>query len=239
MVKLEVTWRYCVALYCITMLYASLHELLHHFAAYLICGDWGYKSFNYFATACEGTRKSWYATYAGPLFSFAMMYVGAHYLATGRSPYRRHLGFALIFAQLPLQRMLMPFFRMNDEYIATVSLFGNTPLNFWLVILVVWGICIPPLHRAYVAIENRHRLWWFLFYLTLFPLLLFGPPFMILEYLMVERGALDRPFIGIGLLFILNEIVTIALFFWTKRWIDPEYRSAAAKPQPRTEPSPG
>ena len=45
MVKLRVTFSYCVAFYCVVMLYLSLHELVHHFSAYLICGDWGYKTF--------------------------------------------------------------------------------------------------------------------------------------------------------------------------------------------------
>ena len=130
-VNLKVTWKYCIAFYCMIMLYTTLHELIHHVSGYLICGDWGYKSFNYFSTACEGTRKSWYATYTGPLFSFAMMYVGAFLLKNEHSSYKRHLGFAMIFAQLPLQRMLMPFFRMNDEYIATIRLFGDTALNYW------------------------------------------------------------------------------------------------------------
>ena len=61
------------------MVYASLHELVHHFVGYLICGDWGYKSFNYFRTACEETNNNrLIATYAGPVFSFIMMYVGTY-----------------------------------------------------------------------------------------------------------------------------------------------------------------
>ena len=54
-ITLRVTWKYCLAFYCIGMLYVSLHELAHHFAGYLICGEWGYKSFNYFSTACDTT----------------------------------------------------------------------------------------------------------------------------------------------------------------------------------------
>lgn len=222
MLTLKITFRYCIALYCITMLYASLHELIHHFSAYFICGAWGYKSFNYFSTACEGTLKSWYATYTGPLFNFIMMYIGAA-LLKGDSNYKKHLGFAMIFAQLPLQRMISPFFRMNDEFIATISLFGDTPLNYWLVIILIWAICIPPLVKAFLAIKNRYRWLWFLFYLILFPYLLWGPIFGLLEYLMVNKHVLDQQIIGIGLLFILNEIVTIIAYYLTKRYIDPGY----------------
>lgn len=221
MITLKITWRYCLAFYCMVMLYASLHELVHHFAGYLICGDWGYKTFNYFETACEGTRKNYLATYAGPVFTFAMMYVGAHWLRTGKTNYHRHLGFATIMAQLPLQRMLMPFFRMNDEYYASAKLFGSTPAVYWIVGLLVTAICLPPLIFAFRAIDNKYRILWYLFYLVLFPYLLWGPVFGGLEYLMVQRGVLDQTIIGIGLLFIINEVVTIIGYVFTKRFIEP------------------
>ncbi|MDX1940586.1 MAG: hypothetical protein SFU99_08540 [Saprospiraceae bacterium] len=224
MITLKITWRYCLAFYCIIMLYASLHELVHHFSAYFICGDWGYKSFNYFETACEGTPKSWYATYSGPLFTFIMMYIGAYLLQKEASNYQKHLGFAMIFAQLPLQRMISPIFRMNDEYIATVSLFGNTDLNYWLVIIIIWLICLPPLIKAYRAIQNRYRWLWFAFYFILFPYIIWGPIFGTLEYLMVNKGFLDQTLIGIGLLFIINEIITIIAYYVTKKYINPFYK---------------
>ncbi len=229
MVKLRVTWKYCVAFYCVIMLYVSLHELVHHFAGYAICGDWGYKTFNYFETACEDQLKSYYATYAGPLFSFLMMYVGAYLVRAGSSDYRRHLGFAMIFAQLPLQRMVMPLFRMNDEFHASVHLFGDTPLTFWGTASVVWLVAVPPLVVAYRGIENRWKTAWFLFYLVLFPYLLWGPVFGLLEFLMVNRGVLDGTLIGIGGLFIVNEVVTIAAYLLVRRWIDPGLKIGASR----------
>lgn len=51
--KIKITWKYTIAFYCMVMLYVSLHELVHHFAGSAICGDWGYKTFNYFETACS------------------------------------------------------------------------------------------------------------------------------------------------------------------------------------------
>ena len=220
MVTLKINWKYCLAFYCIGMLYASLHELVHHFTGYLICGEWGYKTFNYFKTACGGP-KVLIATYAGPLFTFIVMYVGAYFLNKKFSNYKRHLGFALIFAQIPLQRMISPFFKMNDEYYATSKLFGSTEVVYWSVGIIVWIICLPPLIKAYRAIENKHKLVWFLFYLTLFPYLLVGPFFMGLEYLMVTKKVLATSIIGIGLLFIINEVVTIVGYYMTKKYIDP------------------
>ncbi len=224
MIKLKITWKYCLAFYCIIMLYASLHELIHHFAGYFICGDWGYKTFNYFETACETDRKSLLATYMGPLFSFTMMYVGAYFLIKKSSNFIKHLGFAMIFAQLPFQRMVSPFFKMNDEFYATSLLYGNTTFIYWVVIITIWIICIPPLIKAYLSIKNKYRMIWFLFYLVLFPYLLWGPIFGTLEFIMVERNFLAQPIIGIGLLFIINEVITIIAYFLTKKYIDPNHK---------------
>jgi hypothetical protein len=221
MVRLKITLKYCIALYCITMLYASLHELVHHFAGYLVCGDWGYKSFNSFETACEDDRITYLATYAGPVFTFIMMYVGMFMLRANKSVFQSHLGFALIFAQMPVQRMLGPIMGFNDELYATSRLFGSSTLNTWIVIIIVWAICVPPLIQAYKAIRNRRRLLWFLLFALLLPYLLFGPSFMLLEYLMLEKGVFDQTIIGIGLLFILNELVTIVLYLKTKKYLDP------------------
>ncbi|MCE7995757.1 MAG: hypothetical protein HEP71_27510 [Roseivirga sp.] len=222
MVKLKLTLKYCIALYCISMLYASLHELVHHFAGYLVCGAWGVKSFNSFATACEGENISYLATYAGPVFTFIMMYVGMAMLRANKSNFHSHLGFAMIFAQMPVQRMLGPIMGFNDELYATGKLFGYTTVNTWIVIILVWAICVPPLIQAYKAIQNKQRLLWFLLYALLLPYILFGPMFFLLEYLMLEKGVLDQAIIGIGLLFIINEVVTILLYLKTKKYLDPE-----------------
>lgn len=221
MVRLKITWKYILAFYCIIMLYASLHELIHHISGYMICGEWGTKTFNYFETACEQESKSYWATYTGPLFTFLMMYVGMLILKKNTSTYKNHLGFAMIFAQLPMQRMVSPFFKMNDEFYATSYFFGDTPTVYWSVIIIIWLMCLPPLIKAFNAIENRFRLLWFIFYFTLFPYIVWGPIFGGLEYLMVSKNVLSQSVYGIGLLFIINEIITIIAYYGTKKYIDP------------------
>lgn len=223
MIRIRITWKYGLAFYCMIMLYASLHELVHHFAGAAICGAWGYKTFNYFSTACESNRWAYLATYAGPIFSFIMMWVGAYGLrkknATALS---RQISFALIFAQLPFQRMFFPFLKTNDEFYASRMLFGDTPLVYWSVIIIIWLVCIPPLVTAYRSISNRHRLAWFLFYLLLFPVIIWVPIFLLLEYLLVNRHVLDQTFIGIAWLFLVNEIITIIGYILTKRYFNTE-----------------
>jgi len=219
MIKLKITWKYCLALYFLTMLYSSLHELVHHFTGYIICGSWGYKTFNYFRIACEDNMMGYLATYAGPLFTFAMLWIGAWILKNKNSSnYKKHFAFALIFAQMPAQRMITPFFKMNDEYYTTASLFGHTQFVYWGVLIIIWAICIPPLVIAYKAIQNKYRSLWFLFYLLLFPYLLWGPPFALLEYMLVNRHIMDGTVIGIANLFILNEVVTVVGYYLTKKF---------------------
>ncbi|WP_437399073.1 hypothetical protein [Flagellimonas lutimaris] len=221
MIRLKLTWRYLLAFYCIIMLYSSLHELVHHFVGYFICGEWGTKSFNRFSMACNVGKITYLATYAGPLFSFIMMYVGTYFLKKGASDFKKHLGFAMIFAQLPLQRMVMPMFGMNDELFASVHIFGNTYTTYAIVTIVIWAICIPPLIVAYRAISNKRKMLWFLFYLILLPYIIWGPFFGILEYVMVDMGILSQSIIGIGLLFIINELVTIVGYLCVKKYINP------------------
>jgi hypothetical protein len=221
MLTIRITPKYCLAFYFLIMLYSSLHELVHHFVGYIICGEWGYKTFNYFSTACEENPLSLLATYAGPLFSFIVMWIGAYLLKKqSSSTYTRQLSFALIFAQLPMQRMVMCFFRMNDEYYASSKLFGQSSWVYYTVIIIIWACCIPPLITAYKAIQNKRKIGWFLFYLILFPYILWGPFFGLLEYLLVNKHVLDGTIIGIAQLFILNEIITMAGYLLTKKYFN-------------------
>ncbi len=227
MVRIKLTWKYLIAFYFIIMLYASLHELVHHFVGYFICGDWGYKTFNYFSTACEKEKITYLATYMGPVFSFAMMWVGRFFLIkkTHVSALTSHWAFALIFAQLPLQRMICPFFKMNDEYFASANLFGDGPIVYWTVIILIWIVCTPPLITAYRSISNTDKWKWFVLYFTFLPLLIWAPIFGLLEYLLINKHFLDSRIIGIAWLFILNEIVTILGYYATKKYLNPYYNT--------------
>ena len=221
MINLKITLKYTIAFYCITMLYMSLHELVHHFIAFLVCGEFGYKSFNSFDAACESDYVYLFATLSGPVFSYIMMYWGAYFIQKGKTLFKRHLGFAMVFAQLPMQRMTGPLMNMNDEWYAVVKLWGNSDTLWWIVIILIWSICIPPLIVAWRAIQNKFKAIWFAFYFLFFPYLVCGPIFFLLEYLMLEKDILSQTFIGIGALFILNELVTIVAYLFLKKYIDP------------------
>lgn len=224
MIKLKLNWKYCIAFYCVTMLYMSLHELVHHFVAAAVCGEIGYKSFNSFDAACDTPNVYLFGTFSGPVFSFLMMYVGAYLLRNGEGDERKHLGFALIFAQIPWARLTGPLFHQNDEWWAVIHLWGRSDFNWWVTLITIWVICAPPLIVAYKAIQNRYA-WLWLFFFIIFPIILVGPFFFTLEYLMLEKGVLSQTILGIGFLFLLNEIVTLAGHFLTKKWINPWHAS--------------
>lgn len=71
-------------------------------------------------------------------------------------------------------------------------------------------------------ITSRNTSYGLLFYFLLFPYLIRGPFFGGLEYLMVNQGILDQTIIGIGLLFLINEVLTIILYFLTRKYLDPQ-----------------
>ena len=222
MVKLRITPLYLVAFYFLIMLHGSMHELVHHFTGFLICGEWGTKSFNSFHLACNTRPWALLAIYAGPAYSYAMMWIGGFWLVRGATPLTRQLGYATIFAQLPFQRMTGPLFGWNDEWFATRQwIEASEPLR-WVLTALLFAIALPPLVRAYFSIENKWRFVWFGLYFLVLPLLLFAPALLGLEYLMVTRGVLNQPIIGIGLLFIINEVITIIGFALTQRYLDPD-----------------
>ncbi|WP_373064796.1 hypothetical protein [Gemmatimonas sp.] len=79
--KIPITWRYLLAFYCLSALMGVSHEMVHHAAGFAICGEWGYKTFNFFALTkgCQEAHPdtSWLATLAGPLlFNYVPLWIG-------------------------------------------------------------------------------------------------------------------------------------------------------------------
>jgi hypothetical protein len=220
MLNLRLTPGYCLALYCLTAITHTLHEFVHHAAGYAVCGAWGYMTFNRFELACAVEPTIYLSTYAGPAFTFALMWLGLALLG-GASRFAKHLGLALIFAQTSWQRMLMPFFGKNDEYFASAQLFGANDVTYWAVVAIVWAICLPPLIGAYRAIANKRRALWFVLFFLFIPFVPYALAYWLLEQALV-RGVLDEAVIGVPMLAIVNFAATAAALALSIRFIDPE-----------------
>lgn len=219
MITLRLTPGYCLAIYCLTAITHTLHEFVHHATAYAICGQWGAMSFNSFRVACEMTPVMYLSTYAGPAFTFALMWAGMFLLQSG-GVFARQLGFALTFAQTPWQRMLMPFFQKNDEYYASAQLFGGGHGAALVVAVAIWAICLPPLIAAFQAIANRRRIAWFAFFFLIFPFVIYALAYWLLESLL-QQGVLADTVIGVPMLAIINFALTLAVLALTIRHISP------------------
>jgi len=198
---IPLTWRYLLAFFCLGTLLGISHEFAHHFAGFLICGQWGYKTFNSFelAAGCEARHAStvWLATLAGPvLFNYIPMWIGFFKLRRPDAG-EKLLGFSLILAAVPLLRIVPNLWWSNDEAWIVSGLFGRSSASFWAMNALIWLLTIPPLVASWNAIGNRWRLPVFLLFLVAVPgvvAVLFG---MVLEPLILDRRVLVGALIGI------------------------------------------
>lgn len=128
------------------------HELTHHLAARLLCGQWGEMTLTRFVGAACGTVPTWPAVAAGPLLTLALIALGAWW----RSP----VGLALVFADIPLGRIANVAMRGGDELIVGRALFGER----WAwpgIALVVTALLGPSLVKAWTRLPAPHRGPWF------------------------------------------------------------------------------
>ena len=217
--KLKLTWQYVIAFFSLTILCGTSHEFVHHFAGRLICGCWGYKTFNSFQLcgSCGNNAYGFLATVAGPVFTFALMWIGWYQLHKPDNQ-KRQLGFALIFANFPVNRMFFSLLGYNDEQWVARHLFGDSRWAYWITNLLIYLVCLPPLIAAYRSITNRGRFLWFsgFFVLPFVFVFLFAGMFLE-EYLLLKERFLAGTVIGIPYLILVVELVSLAGFYvWRK-----------------------
>ena len=168
-------WRWLAFFLSLSMTVMLAHELTHHLAARAVCGAWGEMSWSTFsiATGCED-RPWWIATAAGPLLTYALVWGGALW----RSP----LGLALLFANLPMGRIINVATRSGDELVVGRTLFGDSAA--WPAMAVIVALLLAwPLWRGWQRLPRGQRIW-------AFPALLFLPLFWDLLFKRMLLGRL-------------------------------------------------
>ncbi len=211
---LHLNWRYLLGFAALTLLCGTSHEFVHHLTGAAICGKFGYKTFNSFelAPGCDGNPMSVWATVAGPLFTFALMWWGMFLLWTADERKRR-FGFALIFANFPVNRMIFVLTNSNDEQWVAHHLYGHSPLASWMTILLVWAVCVPPLVVAYRVIANRGRWLWFSgFFVLPFVFVIVFAGLFLENYLLLKQQVLASSVLGVPLLIILVEFLSLLVY---------------------------
>ncbi len=219
--KIQLSWRYIVAFIALTILCGTSHEFVHHFTGALLCGAFGTKTFNSFTLAAgcdDNLTKVYWAAMAGPIFTFGLMWVG---LAMMRRPAEsmRRMGFALVFANFPINRMLFVLLNQNDEQYANRMMFGERALIFWVTVALVWAVSLPPLIEAFRQLRNRPRVAWFAgFFILPFVFVVIFVGFLE-DFLLKQRHVLATQVIGVPYLILLVEVICVVLFEMYKKSI--------------------
>jgi len=178
----------------------ELHELAHIITGRMLCGNWGTRDFNVWSLCdtCK-TAHPQIATFAGPLFTFVMLWLGSYWLTYGRTSTIRSLALVFIFGNMPFGRLYMAAMGSGDELFGLGSLFINADhSNLWLIrlagFLIVALFCIPPIIMAYKAIAGKNKLLIFIS-LLIIPLILDTIILLILLNGLLSKGILSQIFL--------------------------------------------
>ncbi len=236
--RVQLTPKYLLAFFCLAAILGIGHELAHHVTGFLICGAWGYKSFNSFtlAAGCEQNHPStsWLATLAGPLvFNYIPMWIG--FFRMRRSDAGSKLfGLTLVFATIPIMRIVFSALHANDEPWMIGHLFGRSQLAFWLMNVAIWLLTFPPMILAWRTIENRHRFLLFMFYLLALPVFVFFVVGIVLENMIVKQHILSDTLWGMPYLVLIAEGLAYLGYHLSKQhlWV----RGPGVEPTPERLP---
>ncbi len=218
--RVRLTSPYILAFFCLAAILGIGHELGHHVAGRLVCGEWGYKTFNSFKLAA-GCRENhpgtyWLATLAGPLlFNYIPMWIGLVRMRRADAG-SKLFGLTLVFATIPVFRIVFSALGANDEPWMVRQLFGDSRLAFWLMNVTIWLLTVPPLIVAWRTIQNRHRVPLFLFYLLALPVCVFVVVGLVLENMIVKHHILSDTLWGMPYLVLLAEGLAYLGYHLTK-----------------------
>lgn len=190
--RIALTPRNTTALLALTFLMQETHELAHTSVGRLICGCWGPRNFNLWGLCRQcaaGEPLTLLATFAGPLYSFSVIWIG-YYLLYRASARAKSVGFALVVSSMPFSRVLTPLIGGGDEIFGMTRLGVDHALAWGIALALVFALAVPPIVRIYTLIGNRRRVLWMVG-LILVPFLLTGAVvFGVLQGLVLRSGIL-------------------------------------------------
>jgi hypothetical protein len=158
----------------------------------LVCGCWGRRNFNVWtlcADCAAGPPLTLVATFAGPAYSFAVIWAG-YVLLGSASVHRASVGLALVISSMPVSRILTPIVGGGDEIFGLVRLGLSRTLAWPLAVCLVLTLAVPPVVRISRRIDARRKGAW-IAGLLLAPFLLVGVVvFGVLQTLLLGNGVL-------------------------------------------------
>ena len=149
--------------------------------------------------SCEVKPQAVIAMFAGPLFTFVMLWLGRYWVKHGKSAQYRSLGLIFILGNMQFGRMYMAATGSGDEITGLRALFLNAGHSNALVIkiitvIIVSAICVPPLITARKAIANKRKILLFTCFIII-PLILDTVVILILLNGILTKGILNQVWI--------------------------------------------
>lgn len=186
--QIKLSFSYIITFLLLLVVMLEIHETVHIIVGRIICGCWGTRDFNAWELCddCDKTHSlSWLATLAGPIFSFAMMWLGRSWLFSTNVK-KQTLGFAFIFTNIPFGRITQTMKGAGDEMVVIRHLLKNDLSPNQLILIgsaIVLILGVPPIIKAYRIITNKRSWLYLLGFLTL-------PIAFILIYILIGMNSL-------------------------------------------------
>jgi hypothetical protein len=218
--QLKITFKFIVPFLALTFVMHEAHEIVHTVIARIICGCWGPRDFNVWG-ACEGCAISHpfslFATFAGPIFTFCMIWIGAGYLKDSNTDEQKSFGFALLFANMPFGRILSVAIGGGDEVWGLNQLLQNHGLSWAIGLLIEFVVLFIPLRNAFKIITNKKKIGIFLLFF-LVPIIVDLLVVLGLMNSLLSKGLLDKPgIIGSPVLVNIWTAFVLIIFIITRK----------------------
>ncbi len=166
--KIKITTPFVIAFLSLHFIMHELHELVHTAVGRAICGCWGQRDFNVWNLCNDCYEQNNYAvlsTFAGPVFTFSMIWLGVYFLKKQHTVQQKSFGFALLFANIPFARLFTAFMGKGDEIFGLTKLLHNHIMAWIIGLSLILLLTIYPLYNAFVTITNKNKVGYFILFL--------------------------------------------------------------------------
>ncbi|MFA6275824.1 MAG: hypothetical protein WC622_03695 [Pedobacter sp.] len=210
---LKISLPFIIAFIALRHLIHELHETSHMLLGRLWCGEWGTRDFNNvqpISKTCinAGTIPN---ILEGPMVNYILIWVGALLIKYGSNPSNKSWGISLIFASLPLARVITALFGGGDEMGTAQTFIQNAYLARLVVLALMFIVLAYPLTIAFKSLCSRHRIIYFMSFLIL-PMLLEGFVVLLFFNHLLKIGIMDTIwFMGMPKLVVVVLIVDIII----------------------------
>ncbi|MFA6277096.1 MAG: hypothetical protein WC622_10130 [Pedobacter sp.] len=175
--KLKLSTASLIAFISLRHFFHELHELMHMIVGRMYCGAWGTRDFNRVSPMPLGCKSEGLLQYLigleGPLFNFVMIWIGTILLKRSKSEQQASWGFALIFASLPIARLVTAIVGGGDELGVALHSISSPWIARVIIITLIFALIIYPIVLAYKTLDYRFKFLYILGFLFL-PMILEG-----------------------------------------------------------------